>query len=163
VTRKLAFIGLGSNQGDRAANLARAAASLEASGVGPLCRSSIYACQPVEVVDQQEFLNQVVGFRTASPPEALLDLCLEVERRLGRLRTRNKGPRAIDLDLLLSGDDIRTGEAIQVPHPRMHLRRFVLVPLAEIAPFARHPVLGRLAVELLWACPDRSRVERLTD
>jgi 2-amino-4-hydroxy-6-hydroxymethyldihydropteridine diphosphokinase len=161
VARKLAFIGLGSNQGDRVGNLARALSALEELGLGPLRRSAVYASEPVEVVDQQEFINQVVGFWTESPPESLLDLCLSVEKAMGRERTRDKGPRVIDLDLLLSGDDIRAGEAIQVPHPRMHLRRFVLVPLVEIAPFTRHPVLGRLAVELLWACPDRSRVDRL--
>ena len=161
VARKLAFIGLGSNLGDRVGHLSRAVSAMEALGVGPLRRSSVYASEPVEVVDQEEFVNQVVAFWTEAAPEDLLNLCLEVERSLGRERTRDKGPRVIDLDLLLSGDDIRAGEDIQVPHPRMHLRRFVLVPLVEIAPFTRHPVLGRLAVELLWACPDRSRVDRL--
>lgn len=161
VPRKQAFIGLGSNIGDRAGNLARALAALEAGGAGPLERSSIYASAPVEVIDQHEFANQVVGFWTDTGPEDLLAMCLAIERDLGRIRTRDKGPRVIDLDLLLCGDDIRMGEAIQVPHPRLHLRRFVLVPLVEIAPFARHPVLGRQAVELLCSCPDRSRVDRL--
>jgi 2-amino-4-hydroxy-6-hydroxymethyldihydropteridine diphosphokinase len=162
VARKLAFIGLGSNLGDRLANLERALSVLQDLGLESLKRSSVYATEAIEVVDQEEFLNQVVGFRTRTPPEGLLDLCLAVERAMGRVRDRDKGPRLIDLDLLLAGDDIRAGASIQVPHPRLHLRRFVLVPLVEIAPFARHPVLGRLAHQLLETCPDRSRVMRIS-
>lgn len=161
MARKLALIGLGSNLGDRLDNLARAVGALEQVGIGPLRRSSAYLSEPAEVIDQEEFVNQVVAFWTESSPENLLETCLAIEKGLGRTRSRDKGPRVIDLDLLLSGDDIRAGETIQVPHPRLHLRRFVLMPMVEIAPFARHPVLGRLAVELLWTCPDRSRVDRL--
>jgi 2-amino-4-hydroxy-6-hydroxymethyldihydropteridine diphosphokinase len=161
LARKLVFVGLGSNLGDRVANLGKALTILQGLGFGSLTRSSIYASDAVEVIDQKEFLNQVIGFHADSPPESLLELCLTVETSLGRVRDRDKGPRLIDLDLLLSGDDIRAGEAIQVPHPRLHLRRFVLLPLVEIAPYARHPVLGRSAQQLLQACPDRSRVERI--
>jgi 2-amino-4-hydroxy-6-hydroxymethyldihydropteridine diphosphokinase len=113
------------------------------------------------VTDQEEFINQVVGCETGLDPEAILGVCLAVERSMGRVRTRDKGPRVIDLDLLLAGDDIRSGESLQVPHPRMHLRRFVLVPLAEISPGARHPVLNLTASDMLSRCPDRSRVERV--
>src|SRR5207249_7756181 len=97
---------------------------------------------------------------TVLSPERILEACLVVEQSMGRLRTRHKGPRRIDLDLLLAGEDVREEAALKVPHPRMHLRLFVLVPLAEIAPTAWHPVLRMTAAELLLACPDRSRVER---
>ncbi len=80
---------------------------------------------------------------------------------MGRVRTRHKGPRVIDLDLLLAGSDIRAGGGVDVPHPRLHLRRFVLLPLCEIAPGATHPVLRKTVAELLRDCPDRSRVEAL--
>ena len=158
---RLVFIGLGSNQGDREAYLSRAVEELGVRGLKPGLRSSIYRTDPVEVIDQEEFLNQVVGCMTALPPERILEICLAVEKSLGRARTRDKGPRTIDLDLLLCGDEIRENGVLEIPHPRMHLRRFVLVPLVEIAPGARHPILGKSAAELLESCPDRSRAERL--
>jgi 2-amino-4-hydroxy-6-hydroxymethyldihydropteridine diphosphokinase len=156
----MTFIGLGSNIGDRSANLCRAIRGLQAAGLESCLPSSLYRTEPVEVVDQEEFMNQVVGFRTALSPEETLGVCLSVEGSLGRVRTREKGPRIIDLDLLLAGEEVRNGGPVEVPHPRMHLRRFVLVPLVEIAPQTRHPVLGLTAAELLLRCPDRSRVER---
>jgi 2-amino-4-hydroxy-6-hydroxymethyldihydropteridine diphosphokinase len=154
------FIGLGSNLGDRPGSLEEAVRLLRGEGLIPGLTSSIYRTDPVEVVDQEEFLNQVVGCETALSPEAILEVCLDVERSMGRSRTRSKGPRNIDLDLLLAGDDIRERAVVRVPHPRMHLRRFVLVPLVEIAPSAWHPVLRKTAAEMLETCPDRSRVER---
>ncbi len=160
---RLIFIGLGSNQGDRQASLKRAVEALKGPGVRTAFASSVYRAEPVEVIDQEEFLNQVVGCMTALPPEGILEVCLAVERSMGRVRTRDKGPRVIDLDLLLCGDAIREDAALRVPHPRMHLRRFVLVPLVEIAPEARHPILRKTAAELLRTCPDRSRVERLDE
>jgi len=155
------YIGLGSNVGDRVRNLSVAIDALSKSLDKPIARSSLYRTDPVEVVDQEEFLNQVAGFSADRTPEDILDLCLSIERNLGRVRTRHKGPRVIDLDLLLAGSDIRGGGGIEVPHPRMHLRRFVLLPLCEIAPDARHPILRRSIAELLRDCPDRSRVELL--
>src|SRR5437773_1511036 len=157
----LAFIGLGSNLGDRPAALAQALASLPAQGVQPRLISSLYRTEPVEVVDQGEFLNQVVGCEVEVAPEDLLRVCLAIERQMGRVRTRERGPRTIDLDLLLCGDRVVKERGLELPHPRMHLRRFVLVPLVEIAPAVRHPVLHLTAADLLERCPDRSRVERL--
>jgi 2-amino-4-hydroxy-6-hydroxymethyldihydropteridine diphosphokinase len=110
-------------------------------------------------VDQQEFINQVVACETDLPPPALLDLCLRIEQEMGRVRTRDKGPRSIDLDLLLYGDLVLRAEGLNIPHPRLHLRRFVLIPLAEIAPRVIHPVLGLTIVELLARCPDQGLVE----
>jgi 2-amino-4-hydroxy-6-hydroxymethyldihydropteridine diphosphokinase len=159
-TRRI-FIGLGSNIGDRRAQLDRARKGLGEAGLRIVEQSALYRTEPIEVIDQEEFINQVVSCESGLDPEAILGVCLAVERSMGRIRTRDKGPRVIDLDLLLSGDDIRSGGSLQVPHPRMHLRRFVLVPLAEISPGAWHPVLNRTAAELLSMCPDRSRVERV--
>lgn len=156
------FIGLGSNLGERLQNLSAAVSGLEGAGVRTTLRSSVYRTEPVGVVGQDEFLNQAIGCETGLSPEALLRACLEVERSMGRLRTLERGPRVIDLDLLLYGQERRDGPGILVPHPRMHLRRFVLVPLAEIAPLARHPGLALTVQELLTRCVDRSRVERVT-
>ncbi|HEU4401729.1 MAG TPA: 2-amino-4-hydroxy-6-hydroxymethyldihydropteridine diphosphokinase [Candidatus Polarisedimenticolia bacterium] len=157
----MAFVGLGSNLGDREANLARAAELLGQEGLRVRLRSSIYRADPVEVIDQDEFLNQVVGCETGLAPERILATCLKIEKTMGRVRTRMRGPRVIDIDLLLLGETVRVGDGLELPHPRMHLRRFVLVPLVEIAPQARHPGLGLTAAQMLERCPDRSRVERL--
>jgi len=158
---RMTHIGLGSNLGDRRRHLEAAIQGLGGHGLGPLIRSSLYLTDPVEVTDQEEFFNQVVGCQTDLAPERILEICLDVERSLGRIRARDKGPRTIDLDLLLCGNDVRCEERLKVPHPRMHLRRFVLVPLVEIAPDAWHPVLKMTAEGLLESCPDRSRVERV--
>jgi 2-amino-4-hydroxy-6-hydroxymethyldihydropteridine diphosphokinase len=155
-----AYIGLGSNIGDRRAALDEAVRRLVESAGQLAALSSVYRTDPVEVIDQEEFMNQVVALDTPLEAPALLERCLAIERQMGRLRTRHKGPRRIDLDLLLCGDTVLETEGIVVPHPRLHLRRFVLAPLAEIAPGARHPVLGLTAAELLERCPDPSRVER---
>jgi 2-amino-4-hydroxy-6-hydroxymethyldihydropteridine diphosphokinase len=157
----LVFLGLGSNLGDRPARLHEALERLGSGIVTVRRRSALYRTEPVEVTDQDEFLNQVVAAETELDPAALVRSCLEVERQMGRVRTRDKGPRAIDLDLLLHGDTVLHQEGVEVPHPRLHLRRFVLVPLVEIAPDVSHPVFQMTAKQLLDRCPDHSRVRRL--
>lgn len=157
----MVFIGLGSNLGDRSGSLRAAIGALEAVGVRSRLRSSVYRADPVEVLNQGEFLNQVIGCEAARRPEDLLEICSSIERAMGRVRRRKGGPRVIDLDILLQGDLVRNDGQLVLPHPRMHLRRFVLLPLAEIAPGVRHPILKRSVRELLERCPDRSRVERI--
>jgi len=152
------FLGLGSNLGDRRAQLETAVDRLEERGVAVAARSALYLTEPVGGPPQGWFLNQVIGAAATLPPEALLDVCLGIERELGRRRTVSEGPRTLDLDLLLYGSEVRRTVELTLPHPRMHERRFVLVPLVQIAPGAVHPVLGLTAAEMLERCPDRSQV-----
>ena len=147
-TARSAYLGLGSNLGDRRANLARAVERIGAARLTAIAaRSSLYATAPVGVTDQPEFLNAVVEVRTALEPVELLDACLGIERELGRIRTVRWGPRTIDIDVLLVEGIALDEERLTLPHPRMTERAFVLVPLAEIAPGI--VVGGKTAAE--WA------------
>jgi 2-amino-4-hydroxy-6-hydroxymethyldihydropteridine diphosphokinase len=154
------FLSLGSNLGDRSALLQEAETALGRAGFETLSRSSVYETEPVGGPAQGEYLNRVLGGRTALEPRALLEACLGVEKTAGRVRAERNGPRTLDVDLLLFGAQVRSEPSLVVPHPRMHERRFVLVPLAEIAPRLVHPVLELTIAELLARCPDHSRVER---
>jgi 2-amino-4-hydroxy-6-hydroxymethyldihydropteridine diphosphokinase len=155
-----AYLSLGSNLGDRAANLRAALAQLNAAG--PLAAvSAFYETQPVDVPDQPWFLNCVAVINTDKSPRELLQLALKIESEMGRLRMRHKGSRNIDIDLLLFGDRVIDEPGLKIPHPAMHKRRFVLEPLAEIAPQARHSQLGKTALELLMALGDGQTVRRL--
>jgi 2-amino-4-hydroxy-6-hydroxymethyldihydropteridine diphosphokinase len=156
-----AFLGLGSNLGEREGNLEHALARLAARGFRLLRRSAMYETAPVGGPPQGDFLNMAAGGDWDGTPETLLEACLGVEREMGRVRVVRFGPRTIDLDVLLFGDELRDG-AFELPHPRMHERRFVLEPLCEIAPQARHPRLGLTVRELLARCPDRARVVQVT-
>lgn len=151
----LAFIGMGSNLGDRMAHLQAALRALGEHGT-VLAVSSVYATVPVGPVEQPEFLNAVAQMGTLLAPEALLRALLGIERAQGRDRRNSipQGPRTLDLDLLLYGDEIVASPGLILPHPSLHKRRFVLAPLAEIAPALRHPVLDRPMRELLDALPD---------
>ncbi len=154
-----AFVGLGSNLDTREENLEQALSLLQARGFRLTSLSAVYETAPVGGPPQGDFLNQAVGGDWPGPPESLLLACLSVERELGRVRRERFGPRRIDLDVLLFGDEMRDGE-FELPHPRLHERRFVLAPLCEIAPEARHPRLGLTVRELLLRCPDTARVLR---
>ncbi len=157
---KIAYLSLGSNLGERAANLREALAHLEAAG-NLLAVSAFYETQPVEVPDQPWFLNCVAAVETGKTPRELLQFALQIEAAMGRLRMRDKGPRKIDIDILLFGDLAVDESGLKIPHPAMHRRRFVLEPLVEIAPEARHPVLGKTARELLAELKAGQKVRRL--
>jgi 2-amino-4-hydroxy-6-hydroxymethyldihydropteridine diphosphokinase len=156
----MVYLSLGSNVGDRADNLRRAIAALEDAGVRVRQVSSIYETGPVDLREQPWFLNCVVEAETELPAAELLKKLRQIEDHMGSKKLVAKGPRLIDLDILLYGDDSIDTPELQVPHPRMHLRRFVLVPLAEIAPELRHPSWNATAANLLARTPDRSAVQR---
>lgn len=154
VTRNVpvvAYIGLGANLGDRERNIRDALACLDAEPQVRVTKVSSLLENPAVggPADAPPFLNAVARLETALAAEPLLHRLLEIERRLGRTRERKWEPRAIDLDLLLYGDQILRSPGLMVPHPLMHERRFVLGPLAEIAPEVVHPVLKLTAAELL--------------
>ncbi len=155
------YLSLGSNLGERGKNLTRAMEKLEKRGVRVLRRSSIYETEPVEIREQAWFLNCAIEVETDMPPRQFMSALLEIELLLGRRREAKYGPRTIDLDILLQGDTILNTPKLTIPHPKMAGRRFVLVPLAEIAPQAMHPVLHRSIAELLALCPDQSEVRAL--
>jgi 2-amino-4-hydroxy-6-hydroxymethyldihydropteridine diphosphokinase len=156
------FLGLGSNLGDRASAIEGALGRLSARGFRTTLRSSLWLTAPVGGPPQGPFLNAVAGGETELGPEALLEACLATEREMGRVRVERNGPRTIDVDILFFGGELRNLPGLAIPHPRLHERRFVLAPLAEVAPGFVHPVLGLTVGELLARCPDRSAVRLYT-
>jgi 2-amino-4-hydroxy-6-hydroxymethyldihydropteridine diphosphokinase len=156
----VAYLSLGSNIGDREAHLRDALARLQREG-RLIAVSSFYETEPVEVTDQAWFLNCAVGLETSVPPPELMRSLLRIEQEMGRKRIQKKGPRTIDIDILLFGDAVVNTPELTIPHPAMHERRFVLEPLAEIAPDARHPVLKKTIRELREALPSGQTVRQL--
>ena len=146
---KTVYLGLGSNIGDRAGHLSEARRRLEECGIAIVRASSIYETAPRDFVKQPWFLNQVIETRTDCLPRPLLARLLRVERAMGRRRLIPKGPRTIDLDILLYGDAKMRADDLEIPHPRMAERRFVLEPLAELAADFRHPRSGLTIREML--------------
>ena len=159
--QKVIYLSLGSNVGDRLANLRSAIAALPQAGVQVTRISSIYETQPVDFLDQAWFLNCVVAGETKLPPLELLKSLRTIETALGSKKEFAKGPRLLDIDILLYGDDTIDTPELQVPHLRLTQRRFVLIPLNEIAPDLRHPLWNATVSELLKATPDQSEVKEL--
>jgi 2-amino-4-hydroxy-6-hydroxymethyldihydropteridine diphosphokinase len=150
---KVVYLGLGSNLGKREAELARAIALIGSPGLTVKRVSSVYETAPMYKADQRKFLNAVVEADTILFPVQLLHRLQEIERKMGRLRTMRNGPRNIDIDILLFGRFIVQTETLIIPHPGVPERRFVLEPLAELAPDLRHPVIKRTIREMLAAVP----------
>jgi 2-amino-4-hydroxy-6-hydroxymethyldihydropteridine diphosphokinase len=150
---KRVYLSLGSNIGDREGNLRKAVERLAALDIRVLRASRIYETEPVDHKDQAWFLNQVVEAETALFPMQLLTRTGRVERELGRTRTVRNGPRTIDIDILFYGTATVETARLEIPHPRIAQRRFVLAPLAELAPLLRHPVTHRTVRQMLESAP----------
>ena len=157
---KQVYLSLGSNRGDRVANLRRATEELGKVGVEVQRVSSFYKTEPVDFGPQAWFLNCAVEALTKLMPMQLLKAVKSVERALGRRPGVSKGPRPIDIDILLYENVVVRTTALTIPHERMNERRFVLIPLRELAPAARHPISKRTVTEILQDVPDLSQVVR---
>ena len=157
--KKLTYLSLGSNVGDLVANLNDAIDRLKTLGE-VVAVSSFYETEPVELTSQPWFLNCAVKLNTEKMPKQLLAGILDLERDMGRRRTQAKGPRNIDIDILLFGTSIIETKGLTIPHPALHERRFVLEPLAEIAGEVRHPVLKKTIKELRDALPAGQAVRK---
>jgi 2-amino-4-hydroxy-6-hydroxymethyldihydropteridine diphosphokinase len=155
---KRVYLSLGSNLGDRRRNIAMALEHLARQGVRAIRVSSYYRTEPVDYLAQPWFLNCVAEMETEWMPLQLLHRCQAVERALGRRPGTPKGPRIVDIDILLYGDSVIRSPGLRVPHDRLGERRFVLIPLAELAPSLREPVTQRTILELLRQTGDRSQV-----
>ena len=158
----LSYIGMGANLDDRAAVLRRAVAALdEHDRLDVKAASAVYETAPVGVTAQPMFLNAVVAVETDFEPRALLECLLAVENRFGRVRRQRWGPRLLDLDILLYENEIFRGPGLEIPHPRLHERAFVLAPLFELAPGGRHPVFNKTFSELAESIVPTQEVRKL--
>jgi len=155
------YIALGTNIGDRQSNLREALSRIEASGIHISQLSSIYETEPVDYLDQPWFLNAVVEAQTELPAAQLLSTLRQIESHMGSKKPFAKGPRLIDLDILLYATDTIDTPDLQIPHPRMLQRNFVLAPLAEIAPTFRHPNWSATVSDIFAHSSDKSIVRRI--
>lgn len=155
------FLSLGSNLGDKEKNLTLALFLLEKEGVEILKMSSLYEAQPVDFPSQPWFYNELAEVRTKANPEALLDLVKKIEQKMGRKREQEKGPRIIDIDIILAEDSVIRKKDLKIPHPRMEKRNFVLLPFVEISPDTVHPVFNEDMKTLWEKSNDRSIVKQI--
>lgn len=162
MTKSDVFLSLGSNMGDRGANLQAALTDLEQWGVKVLRSSSIYETEPFGKKDQANFYNMVAQVETDKSPPDLLTVIFAIERSLGRERKEKWGPRTIDIDILYYGDVIYDDGNLMIPHLHLEDRSFVLIPLLEIAPHFIHPMIGKTTEELLKECKDEGKVTLLS-
>lgn len=151
----------GGNLGDREENLSTARAYIDKKCGRVTKSSSLYETAAWGKSDQPSFLNQALEIQTALTPQNLLQKILDIEKEIGRVREEKYGPRIIDIDILLFNDKIYNFSLLKIPHPEMQNRRFVLVPLAEIAPGVIHPVFKKTIAELLTICPDKLEVKEV--
>ena len=155
------FLSLGSNLGDRKKNLEKAAEMLSEAAIHIISASSVYITEPIGIVTEFWFYNQVLEVETSVVPEELLLHVKNIEEHMGRVHARCLSSRSIDIDILLAGKKTVSTKNLQIPHPRMAERKFVLCPLAEIAPEVKHPVLNEKIKDLLEKSKDRSFVKKL--
>jgi 2-amino-4-hydroxy-6-hydroxymethyldihydropteridine diphosphokinase len=157
---EVVYLSLGSNLGDRGRNLRQAIRALAALGQVKAV-SAFYETEPVDFADQGWFLNCAVAIETVVGPERMMAELLRMEQKMGRERIQSKGPRTIDIDILMFGQRVVDSPELKIPHPAMHRRRFVLAPLADIAPEARHPVMKRTVRELLAELAEGQMVRKV--
>jgi len=155
------FLSLGSNLGDREKNLTRALSFLEEEGVKISKTSSIYETQPVDIPSEYWFYNQTIEVQAAAGPKDFLALIKRIEKKMGRKAETKKANRVIDIDVLLAEGNVIRTEELEIPHPKMEKRNFVLIPLMEISPDAVHPTLGESIRDLWKKSKDDSIVKRL--
>lgn len=153
------FLCLGSNLGDREENLEQAHSLLRKEGIRIIQLSSVYETQPVDLPSQPWFYNQVIEVEAEIAPLGLLSLIKRIERSMGRKTPIQKGPRVIDIDILLAEDKVIHTEELSIPHPRLDKRNFVLIPFAEISPETVHPLIKENIQNLLEKSSDRSTVK----
>jgi 2-amino-4-hydroxy-6-hydroxymethyldihydropteridine diphosphokinase len=153
------FLLLGTNQGDKLGNLTAARTSIQKISGRVIKSSKVYKTSPWGKSDQEDFYNQAIEIVSPLPPEKLLESILEIETQIGRTRFEKWGPRLIDIDILLYGNEVIDQISLTIPHPRMHERRFALIPLCEIAPDVVHPIFKTTVEQLLRQCQDELMVE----
>ncbi len=152
------YLALGSNLGDREEYLRSGIQGLTRNGIEIIRCAAVYSTEPREVLDQPWFLNTAVEANTVLEPADLLSVCLRVEQENDRTRDRNKGPRTLDIDIIFYGNEIVRESGLSIPHPAFAARRFILVPVAEIASNFVDPISRKTISELLKICPDSAEV-----